>query len=210
MNKLTDKQKQILDFIRETMIERSAPPTLREIGRQFNISSTNGVRSFLTALEKKGAIKRSAFKARGIELADGALTPASFNSVPLIGRVAAGMPVLAEENLEGRIGIDRSLLGGEGLFALKVQGDSMIEAGIFDGDLVFARQTAEPGRGDIVVAIIGDEATVKYFYPENGRIRLEPANPGFRTIVVEKNTPDFSIAGKVVGMFRNYEHRRGF
>ncbi len=209
MKGLTKRQKEILDFIRETMSQQGAPPTLREIGKRFDIASTNGVRSFLTALEKKGVIKRSHYKSRGIELTEGPLTPASMNPVPVVGRVSAGLPALAEENLEGRIGIDRSLLEGEGLFALKIQGDSMIEAGIFNGDLVFARQSLEPKKGDIVVAIIGDEATVKYYYPENGRVRLEPANRDFRTIVVEKNTPDFSIAGKVVGVFRNYERKLG-
>jgi len=204
MKKLTERQKAILDFIRETIKDRGAPPTLREIGAHFKISSTNGVRSFLSALEKKGYIKRHSYQSRGIELAEGAKTTASFNSIPIVGRVAAGEPILAEENIEGRIGIDLDLLGDEDLFALRVQGDSMIEAGIHNGDLVFARRQPIAERGEIVVAIIGDEATVKYFYPENGRVRLEPANPSFRTLVIERRTPGFSIAGKVVGVFRKY------
>jgi repressor LexA len=201
---LTQRQREILDYIQDHMAKHSAPPTIREIGEQFNISSTNGVRCHLTALERKGLIKRSSYRSRGIELTKGALTVASFVPVPILGRVAAGEPVLAEENFEGRIGIDSDLLSGEGLFALKVRGDSMMGAGIFDGDLVFARKQQVSQRGEIVVAIIGDEATVKYFYPEDIRIRLEPANPSYQTIVVERNTPGFFIAGKVVGVFRKY------
>ena len=204
MKKLTNRQGKILEFIRDTIRERGAPPTLREIGKHFGISSTNGVRCFLTALEKKGAIKRFFYRSRGIELTEGPLTIASFTAVPIVGRIAAGEPVLAEENIEGRIGVDSELLSGENLFALKVQGESMIDAGIHDGDLVFARKQPVAEKGDIVVAIIGDEATVKYYYPENGLIRLEPANPTYRTIVVERSAPGFFIAGKVVGVFRKY------
>jgi len=201
---LTSRQKAILNFIREHIKDRSAPPTIREIGQRFDISSTNGVRCHLTALENKGYIKRSVYRSRGIELGEKTHTPASLTAIPIIGRVAAGEPILAEENLEGRIGLDSDLLAGEDLFALKVRGDSMVEAGIFDGDLVFARKQPVAERGEIVVAVIGDDATVKYYYPDNGRVRLEPANPRYRTIVVERSTPGFYIAGKVVGVFRKY------
>jgi len=201
---LTSKQKAILNFIRDHIKDRSAPPTIREIGVHFGITSTNGVRCHLTALENKGYIKRSTYRARGIEMAEKTHTPVSLTAIPIIGRVAAGEPILAEENLEGRIGVDSDLLAGEDLFALKVRGDSMVEAGIFDGDLVFARKQPVAERGEIVVAVIGDNATVKYFYPDNGRIRLEPANTRYQTIVVERNTPGFYIAGKVVGVFRKY------
>jgi repressor LexA len=202
--RLTLRQQAILEFIRSSMQEKGAPPTLREIGKRFGISSTNGVRCFLTALEKKGMIRRASYRSRGIELVEGPLTVASLTAVPIVGRVAAGEPILAEENLEGHIGLDRELLRGEDLFALRVRGDSMMEAGIFDGDWVFARKQAVAERGEIVVAIIGEEATVKYYYPDNGRIRLEPANPAFRTIIIERNAPGFSLAGKVVGVFRKY------
>ena len=204
MKKLTVKQSAILDYIRQTINERGAPPTLREIGSHFNITSTNGVRSFLTALEKKGAIRRHSYRSRGIELAEGPKTIASFTAIPIVGRVAAGEPILAEENIEGRIGVDSDLLSGEELFALRVRGESMINAGIHDGDLIFARKQPVAERGEIVVAIIGDEATVKYYYPDDGRIRLEPANESYRTIVVDRAAPDFFIAGKVVGIFRKY------
>lgn len=202
--KPTTRQRKILDFIREQIIQHTAPPTIREIGQRFNIKSTNGVRTHLNALEKKGLIRRQAYRSRGIELTERALTVASFIAVPILGRVAAGKPIFAEEELEGRIGIDRELLAGEGLFALRVRGDSMIDAGIFDGDLVFARQQASADKGEIVVAIIGDEATVKYYHPENGRVRLEPANSAYAPIIISRNTPGFSIAGKVVGVFRKY------
>ena len=201
---LTPKQKEILDFIREHMQKYSAPPTIREIGKHFRISSTNGVRCHLTALENKNYIKRASYRSRGIELTEKTHTPASMTVIPIIGRVAAGEPILAEENLESRIGVDSDMLAGDDLFALKVRGESMIEAGIFDGDLVFARKQNIAQKGEIVVAVIGDDATVKYFHPDNGRVRLEPANPLFRTIVVEKSTPGFYIAGKVVGVFRKY------
>lgn len=204
MKKLTVKQQAILDYVRQTISERGAPPTLREIGSHFNITSTNGVRSFLTALEKKGAIKRHAYRSRGIELTEGPKTIASFCNIPIVGRVAAGEPIFAEENIEGRIGVDSELLSGEDLFALRVRGESMINAGIHDGDLIFARKQPVAERGEIVVAIIGEEATVKYYYPDNGRIRLEPANESYRTIVVDRSAPDFYIAGKVVGVFRKY------
>ena len=201
---LTQKQRRILDFIREYLIKHGAPPTIREIGKRFNISSTNGVRTHLTALEKKGVIRRHSYRSRGIELTERALTVASFTSVPILGRVAAGQPIFADEELEGRIGVDEELLKGEGLFALRVRGNSMIEAGIMDGDLVFARKQSVFNRGDIVVAIIEDDATVKYYFPENGRIRLEPANSSFEPLIIEKNNPRFAIAGKVVGVFRKY------
>ncbi|MBC8277853.1 MAG: transcriptional repressor LexA [FCB group bacterium] len=201
---LTAKQRQILDFIRSHINNYSAPPTIREIGTHFKISSTNGVRCHLTALENKGYIRRTSYRSRGIEMAEKSHTPASLTSIPILGRVAAGYPILAEENLEGRIGIDSDLLSGDELFALKVTGDSMTEAGIFDGDLVFARKQQVAERGEIVVAIIGDDATVKYYHPDNNRARLEPANPSFRTVVVERDTPGFHIAGKVVGVFRKY------
>lgn len=200
----TRRQRRILDFIREYIMQHTAPPTIREIGQRFNIKSTNGVRTHLNALEKKGYIRRHSYRSRGIELTERALTVASFTTVPILGRVAAGKPIFAEEELEGRIGIDRELLSGEGLFALRVRGDSMIDAGIFDGDLVIARQQTTAEKGEIVVAIIGDEATVKYYHPENGRIRLEPANSTYGPIIVEKKSPGFSIAGKVVAMFRKY------
>ena len=203
---LTERQKEVLEFIRQQVASKGFPPSIREIGSQFGIRSTNGVRGILQALERKGEIRRSPQLSRGIELMHPEARTIAFKApvvkIPIIGRVAAGEPILAEQNIEGVIAIDRDLLKGENTFALRVKGDSMVGAGIFDGDLVFARQQSDFRRGDIVVAIIGEEATVKYYYPDNGNIRLEPANRYFGPIVVDRSTPGFHIAGKVVGVFR--------
>lgn len=203
---MTDRQKEVLAFIRQQVAQRGYPPSIREIGQKFGIRSTNGVRGILLALERKGEIRRSPQLSRGIELVHPEARRITLSSplieVPIIGRVAAGEPILAEQNVEGVVAVDRDLLPGEGTFALRVKGDSMVGAGIFDGDLVFARQQSDLKRGDIVVAVIGDEATVKYYYPDDGNIRLEPANRYFGPIVVDRATPGFYIAGKVVGVFR--------
>lgn len=203
---LTERQREVLEFIRKTVIAKGYPPSIREIGQNFGIRSTNGVRGILQALERKGEIRRSPMLSRGIELVHPEARTIAFDApltkVPIIGRVAAGEPILAEQNIEGVVTVDRDLLKGENTFALRVKGDSMVGAGIFDGDLVFARPQSELRRGDIVVAVIGDEATVKYYYPDNGSIRLEPANRFFGPIVVDRSTPGFYVAGKVVGVFR--------
>jgi len=203
---LTERQREVLEFIRKTVIAKGYPPSIREIGQNFGIRSTNGVRGILQALERKGEIRRSPMLSRGIELVHPETRTIAFDApltkVPIIGRVAAGEPILAEQNIEGVVTVDRDLLKGENTFALRVKGDSMVGAGIFDGDLVFARPQSELRRGDIVVAVIGDEATVKYYYPDNGSIRLEPANRFFGPIVVDRSTPGFYVAGKVVGVFR--------
>lgn len=203
---LTDRQKEVLEFISKHVANQGYPPSIREIGKEFGIRSTNGVRGILQALERKGEIRRSPHLSRGIELihpeARSVAFEAPVSNIPIVGRVAAGQPILAEQNIEGFIAIDRDLLKGENTFALRVKGDSMVGAGIFDGDLVFARQQSDVNRGDIVVALIDDEATVKYYYPENGTIRLEPANRFYGPIVVDRSTPGFHLAGKVVGVFR--------
>lgn len=200
---ITDREKEILAFIRQQIQAKGFPPSIREIGQRFGIRSTNGVRTALLALERKGQIRRAPNLSRGIELVQPlveALAP--LFKVPIIGRVAAGMPLLAEQNLEGVVAVDPDLISGENTFALRVKGDSMVGAGIFDGDLVFARPQSDFKRGEIVIAVIGDEATVKYYFPDNGRIRLEPANRFYGPIVVDRATPGFYIAGKVVGVFR--------
>ena len=125
-------------------------------------------------------------------------------SVPLLGKISAGLPVLAVENVEGNIGIDKTLFPGDGIFFLKVTGDSMRDAGILNGDYVLAQQQNTADKGEIVVAMIGDEATVKRYFPEKNKVRLEPANPEYGPIIVEKRTPDFFIAGKVIGLLRKY------
>lgn len=209
MKELTRRQKEVLDFISETTEKNGFPPTIREIGKKFRIASTNGVRAILSALSVKGYIRRKPLLSRGIEVlrsvssSIGRVKPALV-SVPLLGRISAGLPVLAVENVEGSIGIDKTLFPGDGIFFLKVVGDSMRDAGILNGDYVLAQQQNTADKGEIVVAMIGDEATVKRYFPEKNKVRLEPANPEYGPIVVEKRTPDFFIAGKVIGLLRKY------
>ncbi len=184
---------------------KGRPPSIREIGESFKIHSTNGVRAVLEALERKGYIKRDRYTSRGIELLKEALDQTisdRLREVPWVGRVAAGTPIWAEQNIEGSFLLDRDFVPGEEVFSLKVRGDSMIDAGIFDGDYVLVKRQDMANAGDVVVAQIGDEATVKKFFPERLRIRLEPANSDYGPIVVERNTPGFAIAGKVIGLLR--------
>ncbi len=212
---LTPRQREVFEFIKERIEQTNRPPTLREIGLRFEISSTNGVRSILAALVKKGFIARSPKLSRGIDLPPGPReikVPGDFSSeeskimeIPIVGRVAAGAPILAVENLEGTVVVDRDfLMRQQNVFALRVHGDSMKDAGIHNGDLVFARQQNTAERGQIVVALIGEETTVKYYYPEAGRVRLEPANEAFGPIIVDNSTPDFSVLGRIIGVMRRY------
>jgi repressor LexA len=213
---LTPRQREVFEFIKERIEQTNRPPTLREIGQRFEISSTNGVRSILAALVKKNFIARSPKLSRGIDLPQPARgepkIPAPFSSdeskiqeIPIVGRVAAGAPILAVENLEGTVVVDRDfLMRQQNVFALRVHGDSMKDAGIHHGDLVFARQQNTAERGQIVVALIGEETTVKYYYPEAGRVRLEPANEAYGPIIVDNSTPDFSVLGRIIGVMRRY------
>ena len=205
---LTSRQEEILEYIKKYSKENRMPPTVHEIGNHFEISSTNGVRSILAALIKKGYINRSPRLSRGIEVIDNdksgnvAEAPSNTIEIPIVGRVAAGTPILAVQNLEGTVTIDRDFLACRSdVFALRVKGDSMINAGIFDGDLIFARQQKTAERGEIIVAQIDNEATVKYYHPLADHVELRPANPRYRPIIV-KNDKDFTIAGKLIGVMR--------
>lgn len=202
---LTRRQQAIFDFIAGIIRRRGAPPTIREIMDEFDINSTNGVRTTLAALEKKGHIRRHPRLSRGIELVGGPfLSDHQTVEVPVLGRVAAGSPILAEENVEETIHVDPSLAPASGrAFALRVRGDSMVEAGILDGDVVVARQQETADRGDIVVALLDDEATVKRFDPVPGAVRLLPENPAYEPIVLSGDEgTELRIAGKVVGLMR--------
>ena len=205
---LTPRQREILDFIREMIEKKGFPPTIREIGEKFKINSTNGVRAILSALIRKGYIRRRPLVSRGIELAKKAKLIFDFSrtgdyvTVPLLGRIAAGLPTLAVENIEGSIAVDRSFLPGGDVFSLKVQGESMKDSGIFDGDYVLARMQSVAEKGDIVVAVIGEEATVKKYVPLKKGVKLEPANRAFKPIVVYPDSEEFRIAGKVIGLLR--------
>jgi repressor LexA len=205
---LTGRQREVLDFISEMIENKGLPPTIREIGERFKIASTNGVRAILSALSKKGYIRRKPLVSRGIELAKKAKAgfdyaqKRAYLAVPLVGRIAAGLPTLAVENIEGSIAVDRSFLPGGDVFSLRVVGDSMKDVGIFDGDYVLARVQSTAEKGDIVVAVIGEEATVKTYVPQKNRVRLEPANPAYQPIIVDTRYSDFRIAGKVIGLLR--------
>lgn len=199
-NSITERQQSIYEFIRGVIRARGVPPTMREIGEQFGIRSTNGVEGHLAALERNGLILRERGKSRGIFLHEGE-RPVS--TVPLIGRVAAGQPVLSPENREGEVAVDLSLFSlkaAQRLFALTVKGESMVDAHILDGDTVLVRQQSTARPGEIVVALVDGEATVKRFFPEVGRIRLQPENKAMEPLYVVRG--DFHILGKVVGVMR--------
>jgi len=214
---LTERQQEILDFISASIQERGYPPTLREIGLHFGIRSTNGVNDHLRALEKKGHLQREDLKSRALrpvsttspaaggQRRSGAETPpADVVEVPLVGRVAAGLPLLAVENVQDTVHVDRFFIGQtREVFALRVKGESMIEDGIHDGDYIFVRKQLQASRGDTVVAMIGDEATVKRYYPEGDTIRFQPANSSMQPILVKKR--DFksvNLIGVVIGVYR--------
>jgi repressor LexA len=204
--RLTDRQKAVLDFIGRSIELRGYPPTLREIGQHMGIRSTNGVNDHLKALEKKGYLEREDLKSRAlrpISLA-GAGPTGNVVEVPILGRVAAGEPLLAIEQAEDTVKVDRFFLGAHReVFALKVKGDSMIEAGILDGDFIFVRKQLSAHHGDIVVAMINDEATVKYFHPEGDEIVFRPANTRLQPIVVRKRDwKSVNLIGLVVGVYR--------
>ncbi|MEO7034309.1 MAG: transcriptional repressor LexA [Polyangiaceae bacterium] len=214
MQGLTARQEQTLDFIRKSIEERGYPPTLREIGEYMGIRSTNGVNDHLRALERKGYLRREDMKSRALKLVSGMGTPAGppakaaddddLIEVRILGRVAAGLPLLAEENVIDTVRVDRMLVrGGREVFGLRVTGDSMIEAGIMSGDYIFVKKQSTAERGDIVVALIGDEATVKHFFPERDYVRFQPANSQMAPILVRAS--DFKstmLLGKVVGVYR--------
>ena len=214
---LTQRQREILDFISASIVERGFPPTLREIGEHFNIRSTNGVNDHLKALEKKGHLRREDLKSRAMRpVSMGEVIPferkvpkpmdflTDLVDVPILGKVAAGQPILAVENATDTVKVDRVLVGNHReVFGLRIVGESMIEDGIFDGDYVFVKKTPTAHTGDIVVAMIEGEATVKRYYPEGDRIRFQPANQNMSPIYVRKSDfKNVDIIGIVVGVYR--------
>jgi repressor LexA len=199
---LTGRQQQILDYIRGEIHRRGFPPSVREIGEAVNLSSSSTVHSHLAALEKKGFIKRDPSKPRALEVLDyrdpdRAIDYGQVKAVPVVGQVAAGSPILAAENIESTMPLPAEFAEGS-TFILRVRGDSMIGAGIFDGDFVVVRQQSSADNGDIVVALLDDEATVKRFFRESDRIRLQAENPTMEPIYAR----DVRILGKVVALFR--------
>jgi repressor LexA len=231
---LTDRQQKILSFIKRSIQDQGYPPTIREIGEAFGIRSTNGVNDHLKALERKGYLLRGELKSRALSVIEGGMpgpqTGGRFPSlsptrkpqlaavpetgqvveVPVIGKVAAGAPILAQENVTDHVRIDSFLLGDPAaarkVFALKVAGDSMIGDGILDGDYIFVRKQLQATPGEIVVALIEDEATVKRYYPEGDRIRFQPSNPRLEPIYVNRaEFRETQIIGVVVGVYRRVQ-----
>lgn len=189
-----DRRQKILDFIRQYTEEHGFPPSVREIGRAVGIRSTRAVKYHLDILVQQGTLERAANKARSVT------TGSSAYALPLVGRIAAGSPVLAVENIESQVSLSRF----RNCFLLRVHGDSMTGAGIIDGDMVIVRQQEGARNGEIVAAMIGDEATVKRFERRKDRITLYPENPDFKPIVVRKDQGEFHVIGAVVGLLRNY------
>jgi len=204
--KITAKQQEILEFVKESILNRGYPPAVREICEAVHLKSTSSVHSHLETLEKNGYIRRDPTKPRAIEIIDDNfnLTRRELVNVPIIGTVTAGQPILAVENIEGYFPIMPEFVHNRQTFMLNVKGESMINAGILDGDYILVEETATASNGDIVVALIDDSVTVKTFYKEKDRIRLQPENDSMDPIYI----PDgvfFSIVGRVIGLFRSFK-----
>ena len=198
--KISQKQKEILEYIKQEILNKGYPPAVREICEAVHLKSTSSVHSHLETLEKNGYIRRDPTKPRAIEIIDDTfnLTRREVVNVPMIGRVAAGEPILATENIESYFPIPAEFMPNEKTFMLKVKGESMINAGIFDGDNILVKQQSTASNGDMVVALVDDSATVKTYYKEEGHYRLQPENDTMDPIIVEQ----VDILGKVFGVFR--------
>ena len=198
--KISAKQQEILEYIKNQILDHGYPPAVREICVAVNLKSTSSVHSHLATLEKNGYIRRDPTKPRAIEIVDDEfnLTRRELRNIPIIGEVAAGQPILAEQNIAGYFPVSSDDLPSGELFVLKVRGESMINVGIYDGDQIFVQQTPVARNGDIVVALVEDSATVKTYYKEEGRYCLQPENDTMDPIYVD----EVVILGKVVGLFR--------
>ena len=198
--KISKKQQEILEYIKNQILQRGFPPAVREICEAVNLKSTSSVHSHLETLEKNGYIRRDPTKPRAIEILDDTfnLTRREMVNVPIIGQVAAGQPILAEENIEDYFPFPAERMPNKQTFLLKVKGESMINAGILDGDYVLVEQDATASNGDMVVALVEDSATVKTFYKEEGVFRLQPENDFMDPIIVK----EVSILVKVIGVMR--------
>ncbi|MBQ8597001.1 MAG: transcriptional repressor LexA [Lachnospiraceae bacterium] len=201
--KISSKQQEILDYIKEEILKRGYPPAVREICEAVNLKSTSSVHSHLETLEKNGYIRRDPTKPRAIEICDDSfqMVRTEMVSIPVVGRVAAGEPILAEENIESYFPIPAEIVPRGESFILKVKGDSMINVGIFSGDQIFVNACNTANNGDTVVALVDDSATVKTFYKEKDHIRLQPENDDMDPIIVD----DCQILGKVFGVFRIFK-----
>lgn len=200
--KISSKQQEILDCIKENILQKGYPPSVREICEAVKLKSTSSVHSHLETLEKNGYIRRDPTKPRTIEILDDdfGLTRRELVNVPIIGQVTAGQPILAVENIDGYFPITPDFLHNKNTFMLKVKGESMINVGIYDGDLILVEEQPNADNNDIVVALVDDSATVKRFFKENGHYRLQPENDFMDPIIVDH----VSILGKVIGLFRSF------
>jgi len=200
---LTTKQQRVLRFLETFIDQHGYPPTTREISGQLELAGPNSAKKYLDILERKGLIKKTARSSRAIEIIDRESVPATGRQVPVIGCIQAGSPLLAVENIERHINIDPSIARTDGMFFLRVQGDSMIEAHIKPGDLALIHPQKQLEQGDVAVVRVGDEATLKYFFKEENRIRLQPANNSYDPIYLYEND-DVEVIGKVAGILRDY------
>ena len=198
--KITAKQQEILDFIKKKTLERGYPPAVREICEAVKLRSTSSVHAHLETLEKNGYIRRDPSKPRAIEIMDDSfqMVRQEMTSIPIVGQVAAGLPILAEQNINGYFPLPMDIVPNNEVFVLKVKGESMINIGIMDGDQIFVECTNTARNGEVVVALIDDSATVKTFYKEDGHIRLQPENDSMDPIIVD----NCEIVGRVFGVFR--------
>lgn len=198
--KISKKQKEILDFIKEHLLDKGYPPSVREMCRAVNLKSTSSVHSHLETLEKNGYIRRDPSKPRAIEIVDDEfnLSRREIINIPMVGTITAGQPILAVENIDGYFPLLPEYMPNKELFMLKVKGESMINVGIFDGDQILVQKQNTANDNDMVVALIDDEATVKTFYKEDGYYRLQPENNFMDPIIVD----EVNILGKVIGLFR--------
>ena len=201
--KISEKQQQILDYIKEEILGKGYPPTVREICEKVGLRSTSSVHSHLNTLEENGYIRRDPTKPRTIEIMDDefGLTRREMTNIPILGRVAAGSPLLAVENIKDYFSLPTEFLPNAETYVLEVRGESMINAGILDGDVIVARRETVAYNGEIVVALVGDEATVKRFFKEDGHYRLQPENDTMEPIIVDS----CAILGKVIACLRFYE-----
>ena len=202
MQTLTARQQQVFDFIKEYIEANGCPPTLREISAHIGTAGTVTAISHVEALEKKGYLRRREGSSRGIVLPQ---TPHTTVSLPIVGRIRAGMLQPAIEDITGYLNVDRSLVKGEGCYFLRVEGDSMINKGILSGDIVMIRPQQEANNGEVVAVMVDGDATLKQFFRERDRILLQPANPNYEPIVIRPGQGEVTIVGKMIGLYRSTE-----
>ncbi len=208
-DELTSKQKQVLEAIRTYQAENGYPPTVRELAEMFGQASTAGIHKILLLLQQKGVLRKGeGGKSRSLNVVDDrdakAAAEGRARSFPILGKVVAGMPELAVEEREGDLYLDSDWVGKEDIFLLRVRGHSMVDANIYENDLLIVQMTQSCHNGDIIIAMLDDEATVKRFFSERDRIRLQPENPTMQPIYVNKHDPSFRIIGRVKGLLRRY------